>query len=141
MGILKDFDCSTIQKDQAVDGVHKYNIIEPGLSYCGCCRNKSCEAFRKLVVCNRGAGTHVVNDDLVSGIVKCPLCQSAVEMDYVALYRCSATVTVLSQNEETMVLRARGSEIVKLGKRVGGPVFESALLTVDAKVDRECAAS
>jgi uncharacterized protein (UPF0212 family) len=139
MGVLKDFDCSKVDKEQAVDGGDcDYNIIKPGMSYCGFCTKNVCRAFRKNIVVNRGKGNHLVNDDVMSGVLKCPACATPFELKYVALYQCKATMTVHLQQEETTAFVAEKNEIVKLGSKVGANVFEGGLLTIDVKVDKEC---
>ena len=138
MGVLKDFDCSKVAKEQATLGEGDYNIIKPGMSYCGFCTKHDCRAFRKNVVVNRGKGNHLVNDDIISGLLKCPACATAFELSYVALYQCKATVTVHLQQEEKSEFVAEKSEIVKLGSKVGANVFEGGLLTIDVKTSTDC---
>jgi hypothetical protein len=142
MGVLKDFDCSKVSKDQAIEGKDDFCTIQRGLSYCGHCPNSKCRAFRKLVVLNRGPGHHLVNDDIVSGIVRCPACQSPFEMKFLGLYQCKAVVTVHLREEQKTTFEAKGSEIVKLGCRnEGSAMFENGLLSVEAKLDSGCCIS
>lgn len=136
MGVLKDFDCSKVNRDTTVEGTTAWRIIRPGLAYCGYCRNRTCPAGNQNVVCNRGPGIHVVNDDLVSGVVKCPSCSSPVEMEYISIFQCTAVVTILSQEEQRTELKATGEEIVKIGRRAGLPMFDNSLMTIEAKASR-----
>ena len=106
MGLLKDFDCNTVKHDKAVEGREKHRIIEPGLSYYGVCKNKACEAHDKTVVCNRGFGCHLVNDDIASGVVVCPCCRQPFTMQHVSLFECKATVTVPQSIRKRCHLRA-----------------------------------
>ena len=134
MGVLKNFDCSTLQRDQAImDGATPYNVIHDGLSYGGHCLNKACVAFHKSVICNRGAGCHLINDDIVMGVVQCPCCRQPFDMENINLFRCTATVTIHSQQEETSEFHASGMEIVKIGKKLNHDAFQSFLMTVNVK--------
>ena len=139
MGVLKDFDCKTVKKSQVVEGKHKWALINSGLSYCGFCKNNRCEAFNHNVVCNRGHGDHLVNDDLMTGAVRCPACNTQFQLEYVALFNCKATATLHTQQEEVTEYEAKGDEIVKLGTRAGNaPVFEGALLSIKTVKEKEC---
>ena len=139
MGVLKDFDCSKVKRDQAVEGDSEFTLIRPGMSYCGFCPNRQCRVGNTNVVLNRGPGNHLVNDDIVSGVIRCPACHSPFELQYIALFQCSATVTAHLAQEEKSTFKAEGNEIVKLGARAGAPVFQNGLLTVDVKIARDCA--
>ena len=135
MGVLKDFDCTVIRKDQAVEvGSEKYNIINPGLSYLGICRERGCEALGRSVVCNRGHGSHLVNEDIMMENVKCPCCRKPFVMETIALFCCTATVVAHHQQEETTAVEAKGMEIVKFGAKNSQKLnLQGVLVTVTTK--------
>lgn len=136
MGVLKDFDTSVVEHDKAVtDVTTRYNIIREGLSYSGCCTTSSCEGYRKNVICCRGFGNHLVNDDIVCGVPVCPCCKKDFVVETIMLYRCQATITVHGQQEESSAMLARGNDIVKLGQRNAkdGVLQSQRLVTVTAK--------
>lgn len=142
MGVLKDFDCKAVKKDRAVEGNHPWSLIQPGLAYCGLCRTNNCPAFKHVVVANRGRGDHLVNDDIISGAVRCPSCATPFQLEFIALYQCKAVVTLHAQVEETASYEASGDDLIKLGTRAGqGPVFEGALLSIKVVKERECVVS
>lgn len=117
MGVLKSFDCSVVDRAQAMTGTDSYNVIKPGMSYGAFCKSAGCRAQNHLVVVNRGPGSHLINDDIMSGALKCPVCSKEVELAHVMLYQCTATVTVHKQQEERSTFTAKNSEIVKVGVR------------------------
>lgn len=134
MGLLKDFDCSNVKREQATAGNEAYNVIRPGMSYVGICRNPNCkEAFQKTVVCNKGGGQHLVNDDLVNNVITCPMCKQPILFQHISLFRCKADVIVHSHNEEVTPFEAKGDEIIKIGKKVGGEAFDHYLMSVVVK--------
>lgn len=142
MGVLKDFNTTTVQREQAVDDTTtRYNIIRPGVSYSGFCTRQGCEGYRKQVICNRGIGSHLVNDDIMNNVPSCPCCRSEITIECINVFRCKAVVTVHDQVEEKCHLVATGNEIVKLGQRSADHVVFSTnrLVTVDAsELDRSC---
>ena len=133
MGILKNFDAGSVKKDKVVTSSCPWTTISPGLAYCGFCKNAGCRAHNSNVVMNRGKGLHVVNDDIAGGVLRCPACRSPIELAYLALFACKATVTVMRHAEEKAQFEAKGDEIVKIAA-AGGTQMEEALVTVDAKV-------
>jgi hypothetical protein len=135
MGVLKNFDTSTVRRELATTGDTDYNVVTPGLSYCGYCAHPHCRARTHLVVVNRGIGDHLVNDDIMSEVIKCPVCAKAVALEHISLYQCKATVTIHSHAEETSNFEATGSEIVKLGvqKEVVQQQLAEALMSVKCK--------
>eukprot|EP00755_Sulcionema_specki_P025758 Sspe_Gene.84031::Locus_55162_Transcript_1_1_Confidence_1.000_Length_616::g.84031::m.84031 len=132
MGVLKDFDCSKVQHSKTVEGTTDYNIINPGVSYSGFCGNDKCVAYKKGVVCNRGYGSHLVNDDIMSGQVKCPKCSMEFPMRHVCLYRCKATVTILDHEEQQESYVVKGDDIVKLGSKKDEKINPHALMSIEA---------
>jgi hypothetical protein len=131
MGILKDFDCSRVAREKTVEGTSDYNLVRPGMAYDGVCRKAGCRANGHMVVCNRGTGNHLVNDDITMNRIVCPICSMPFEMREIILYQCRADVTVHAREEQTSTLVAQGDEIVKIGSRVGAPIFESCLVTIN----------
>ena len=140
MGVLKGFDASSVKREKAVVGNDRHNIVRPGLNYMGVCRNTSCQAVGKAVVCHRGAGTFLVNDDVMSQVNVCPLCRKHFELETLVLNQCRATATVLRHNEERAQYEARGSDellLIAATKSSTGvtalPLQSDALLTM--KID------
>ena len=143
MGVLKDFDCTKIRRDQAVEvGNEKHNIIRPGLSYLGICRQHGCPALGCSVVCNRGHGDHLVNDDIMTEVVKCPLCQKPFVLETIALFQCTGAITAHHQQEESTAVEAKGMEIVKFGARNSAKFnVQGVLISVKTKSLSSCSIS
>ncbi|CUG88745.1 Hypothetical protein, putative [Bodo saltans] len=133
MGVLKDFNTSTVSHSKAVSGVSKFSIVQPGMAYRGTCRTRGCEGHGHSVICNRGHGNHLINDDIVNDIPKCPCCQAVFTVEDVLLFMCNAKVTVHTQTEEVSSLMARGDDIVVLGQRTKNEALFSnqRLVTID----------
>ena len=131
MGLLKDFDCSNVQHDMAGHDPSSHNVIRTGMSYSGYCRNPTCkEGFQKMVVCNRGVGHHLINDDIMNEVIKCPCCSKKITLDHISLFRCKAKMLVHSSEEEEQTFHATGDEIIKIGSKVGDAVFENYLMSI-----------
>ncbi|KAJ9443714.1 hypothetical protein DIPPA_15547 [Diplonema papillatum] len=140
MGVLKDFDCNTVKNEKTVVATdNDFRIVRSGLSYSGVCKNDQCTAKGQGVVCNRGHGTFVVNDDIMSGLVKCPKCGHDFEMQAVNLYQCDAVVKVLDHTEEVQTYKPRHDDIVKLGSRKTLTIQPQALLCIDVRQPKQCA--
>lgn len=134
MGVLKDFNTSKVSHSKAVDGVSKYSVVQPGMAYRGSCRSRGCPGNGHLVICNRGLGNHLINDDIVSEIPKCPCCKAVFVVEDVLLFQCKATVRVHAQTEEISSLVARGDDIVVIGQRTKDEALFSnqRLVTIEA---------
>lgn len=131
MGVLKDFDCSNIQHETAGRDPSSYNVIRAGMSYSGYCRNPNCkDGFQKMVVCNRGHGHHLINDDILNDVIKCPCCSKKVNLDHISLFRCKAKMIVHSTEDEEQKFEATGDQIVKIGSKVGEAAFENYLMSI-----------
>eukprot|EP01060_Flectonema_neradi_P029326 TRINITY_DN4027_c0_g1_i4.p1 TRINITY_DN4027_c0_g1~~TRINITY_DN4027_c0_g1_i4.p1 ORF type:complete len:143 (+),score=13.49 TRINITY_DN4027_c0_g1_i4:127-555(+) len=135
MGVLKDFDCTTVNHSQTVQSSNPNCVIRPGLSYSGFCKNKECASADKSVVMNRGIGSFLVNEDIMGDLIKCPGCGKAFDMTSVNLYRCKAVVTVLDHNEDVEKYHPKGEAIVKIGSKKGTNLSASALLQVETSLD------
>lgn len=143
MGVLKNFDASVVKHDKVSKaGATKYNVIVPGLSYGGTCTTQGCDGFRKQVVCNRKFGSHLVNDDIINEVPKCPCCMSSIAVDVVMLFEAKATLTVVQGRadgtDDAASLIARGDDVVMIGERKESTgtrnVFNAnRLVTVDVK--------
>ena len=131
MGVLKDFDCSTINYTKTVESSNPNCVIKSGMSYSGFCKSKDCASFNKSIVFNRGLGSFLVNEDIMGDIIKCPGCNSSFDMQSVNLYQCKAVVTVLDHNEEVEKYNPKGEEIVRIGSKKGMKMSASALLQVE----------
>jgi hypothetical protein len=134
MGVLKDFNTSTVSHSKAVSGASSYSMVQPGMSYRGVCRTRGCEGSSHSVICNRGHGNHLINDDIMNDVPKCPCCRVVFSVDDVLLFMCNAKVTVHTQTEEVTSLIARGDDIVVLGQRTKNEALFSSqrLVTIDA---------
>ena len=141
MGVLKDFDFSTVRKEEALPDGQPHNTIRPGLAYMGTCKHRTCAVFNKHVVNNRGFCTALINEDVISGTIQCPICRGPFELETAAIFQCDATITVHSHNEETTKLTANGGEIVKFGIK-NSTVFHlnGLLVTVKTTSNKTCAA-
>jgi hypothetical protein len=142
MGVLKDFDASSVRREKAVVGNDRHNLVRAGLNYMGVCRNPSCVANGKSVVHCRGAGTFIVNDDLMSQIAACPMCRSPFELETLVLHRCKAKATILRHVEESAEYTAAGADELlmiaakKTAKTTAPvlPLLTDALLTMTVTV-------
>eukprot|EP01062_Namystynia_karyoxenos_P023058 TRINITY_DN18874_c3_g1_i3.p2 TRINITY_DN18874_c3_g1~~TRINITY_DN18874_c3_g1_i3.p2 ORF type:complete len:147 (+),score=59.71 TRINITY_DN18874_c3_g1_i3:171-611(+) len=133
MGVLKDFDVNKVERSTVVDAQTDYNIIRSGCSYAGFCGNASCPANKKYVVCNRGYGSFLVNDDVMSAVPKCPRCKSTFELRNVCLFQCRATVTIHDHQEQTATYKVQGEEVVKLGSKMDLKINPHALMSIETK--------
>ena len=134
MGVLKDFNTSKVSHTKAVDGKNKFSMIQPGVAYRGTCLTRGCEAYQKSTVCNRGMGNHLVNDDIVSDVPRCPSCSATFVVQDILLFQCRATITVHDQTEERTQMIARDDDVVLIGQRTTQQDFFSSqrLVTVEA---------
>jgi hypothetical protein len=122
MGVLKDFDASSVRREKAVVGNDRHNLVRPGLNYMGICRNPSCTANGKSVVHCRGAGTF--------------------ELETLVLHRCKAKATILRHVEESAEYTAAGADELlmiaakKTAKTTAPvlPLLTDALLTMTVTV-------
>lgn len=139
--MLKSFDCSVVERTKAVAGTNDHCLIQPGMSYSGVCRQPGCSVRNQLVVCNRGGGHHLVNDDIITERLKCPLCRKSFDLQHIMLFACDATVVVHSTPEERTQFSAKGDDVVKIGVPVGTRLSENGgyLLSVDCKTSSGCA--
>eukprot|EP01063_Lacrimia_lanifica_P000865 TRINITY_DN10421_c1_g2_i1.p1 TRINITY_DN10421_c1_g2~~TRINITY_DN10421_c1_g2_i1.p1 ORF type:complete len:145 (+),score=54.33 TRINITY_DN10421_c1_g2_i1:164-598(+) len=139
MGVLKDFDCSTVKNTTTVQSGNVHATVSSGVAYTGRCNNKSCAAYKQTVVCNRGLGSFTVNDDIAMGLVKCPACGACFDMHHVCLYRCKARVTVLDHQEEVTEYAPTGDEVVQIGSKTPGQLTlnPKALLQIDTLKPKE----
>lgn len=136
MGLLKQFDTSVRRRDTVVEGNTPYNIIQPGLSYSGVCRNPKCSPAKgKTVICNRGFGNFLVNDDISLNTIICPMCSSPFELESIGLFQCRAECIIHAHQEQRELFVAKGLEIVKIGKKADSKAFAlpDALMTLTVK--------
>eukprot|EP01065_Artemidia_motanka_P014699 TRINITY_DN1853_c4_g1_i1.p1 TRINITY_DN1853_c4_g1~~TRINITY_DN1853_c4_g1_i1.p1 ORF type:complete len:171 (+),score=57.63 TRINITY_DN1853_c4_g1_i1:77-514(+) len=133
MGVLKDFDVNKIERAQVVDAQTDYNVIREGCSYAGHCENAECAAHKKYVVCNRGFGNHLVNDDVMCGVPVCPRCRKPFNLRNVCLFRCQAKVTIHDHQEQVASYRVTGEEVMKLGAKMDMKINPHALMSIEAK--------
>eukprot|EP00760_Papus_ankaliazontas_P038428 PhM_4_TR9130/c0_g2_i2/m.7560 len=133
MGVLKNFDCATMSHTTVTNGAEDFKTILPGLSYLGMCTSEGCRARGQRVVCNRGMGDHLVNDDIVSGVILCPACRGPVEMQTIALFRTDGRFVLHDHSTSEETLRVHGDEVVMLGQQAAGGGSSSLLLTIHAR--------
>lgn len=139
MGALKDLDLSRVNKEKTVAGSSPYNTIRPGMAYAGICKTPSCIGSGQLVLNNRGHGSHLVNDDLMMGAVRCPCCNAPFELEFIALFECTAVITHHRAQEEHQTLIAKGDDLIKLGCKANAfTAVENGLLTIESKSNDKC---
>eukprot|EP00667_Euglena_gracilis_P026424 EG_transcript_31800 len=110
-------------RTEALTSAADWTVIGPGVNYLGFCRLAGCPVRGKSVSCQRGLGSHVVNDDISSDMVRCPKCGAPFEVVEIALYRCRARVVSHAQPPVEDHYEAAGSDVIKLGsdgKATGG---------------------
>merc|ERR1719238_1818158 len=143
MGVLKGFDAASVTKERAVVGRDRHNIVRPGLNYMGRCNSASCAVRGNSVVHPRGAGTFIVNDDIMSQVPVCPICKTPFEVLNLVLHQCTAKATVLRHTEETAEYVAKGADellLIAATKPPGMtstpalPLQSDALLTMAVRV-------
>uniref|UniRef100_A0A7S1J3Y5 Uncharacterized protein n=1 Tax=Eutreptiella gymnastica TaxID=73025 RepID=A0A7S1J3Y5_9EUGL len=113
----KGLNLNSVSRTEAIEGDTDYMIVEPGLNYLGFCKGEKCVASNKSVVCRRGHGSHMVNEDVTHDKVLCPKCHLPFEVAEIALYRCKAKVTIHDHQSTTDAYECKGKEVVKLGAR------------------------
>eukprot|EP00754_Rhynchopus_humris_P038653 Rhum_TRINITY_DN21268_c0_g1::Rhum_TRINITY_DN21268_c0_g1_i1::g.173581::m.173581 len=131
MGVLKDVDCKQVSNSKTVMSGNEHAVVHSGVAYSGRCANKECKAYNGTVVCNRGRGCFVVNEDIMAGLVKCPACSLPFELVHVCLYQCKARVTIVDHDEQSQDYNPSGDNVVLLGgQQQKGLIKPNALLTV-----------
>uniref|UniRef100_A0A7S4C774 Uncharacterized protein n=1 Tax=Eutreptiella gymnastica TaxID=73025 RepID=A0A7S4C774_9EUGL len=111
----KGISLDHVHRGEAHEGDTDWTIVRPGLNYVGFCKNQSCPVKNHSVVCNRGHGSHLVNDDVTNDVPKCPKCSTAFALSEICLYQCRAKVVVHGHDSTTDRYEAKGSETIMLG--------------------------
>ena len=139
MGVLKGVDCSKVKRVKTHESTGGPNVVRCGVSYKGRCASKDCSAVGGDVVCNRGKGCFVVNDDVMSEKVLCPACQRPFELVNICLYQCKAKVTIVGHDDQSEDYEASGDDVVLLGGPVAPKNFQpGALVTVETLKPKQC---
>lgn len=139
MGLLKGVDCTKLQRSTALEAETDYNVIRVGVSYSGFCNTSGCRAFRKSIVCNRGLGDHIVNDDMAMGIVTCPVCRARVELRAINIFDSNASISVQHDEGETVqFVTAKGDEIISITMQKDQTSTRSPLLVISATAIKRC---
>lgn len=131
MGVLKDFDCARLERTTVTAARTEHNVIRPGLAYIGTCTSTTnCTARGQQVVCNKGHGSHLVNDDIITGTVRCPSCNAPFEMQKVAIYQAKAVFELHGHTSVRDEVTVVGEEVLLIGQRLKQAVNNNLLMTV-----------
>jgi len=104
-----------------------YSVSGEGLYYGGFCGNANCSAGKneEKILCYRGIGQFMPNEDDIDDIIKCPGCHVKFEPAEFIVYQCKCTIRYATKNDKkaiTMVKIARDNQYWRLGQKKGVPV-------------------